>query len=124
MHPAPNHVHVATVIEWHDGDTVLLDTDQDYETHNQSWHRLYGVDTAELPTTAGKEAKAYVEQIMPPGTKVITVSYKNKDQIPTPGSKEKYGRWLAEIWIPGTETSINQALVRDGYSKPYYGTKR
>ena len=29
------------------------------------------------------------------------------------------GRWLAEIWIPGFEDSINGILIREGLAFPH-----
>lgn len=125
MRPTPNHVHAAKIIEWHDGDTVKLDTDQDYEEHNFSWHRLAGIDTDELPEETAELAKKAVIEWAPPGTEVVTVSYKNlRTRTPTSGAKEKYGRWLVELWAPGDDISINQRLLDAGLADPYSGGKR
>lgn len=125
MRPTPNHVHAARIIEWHDGDTVKLDTDQDYEEHNFSWHRLAGIDCDELPSVVAKAAKARVNELAPPGTPVITVSYKNlRTKVATSGAKEKYGRWLVELWTTTSHISINQTLLDEGLTRPYDGGKR
>lgn len=132
MRPTPNHAHYATVLEWQDGDTVKLDVDQDYRESNKDWHRLYGVDTPELTIKGvanplGYEALDYCRAWAPPGTALIIVSYKAKNQIPTTGAKEKYGRWLAEIWkaeASPDDPSLNESLIRYGISKPYMGGKR
>ncbi|WIC89052.1 nuclease [Arthrobacter phage Ottawa] len=127
MRPEPNHVHRATVIRWRDGDTVKLDTDQDYETFNKGWHRLIGVDTPSLGKEQGKAAHAFVEAIAPPGTPLIIVSYKAKNAIPTGGSREKYGRWLAEAWLendPPEAPSINQRLLTGYFGVAYFGGLR
>lgn len=124
MRPTPNHVHRAIIIEWHDGDTVKLDTDQDYETFNKGWHRLYGIDTPELKTPAGEEAKRFVQALAPVGTEVIIVSYKAKNAIPTSGSKEKYGRWLVEIWLadgPAEAPSLNRLILQRAQGVAYFG---
>lgn len=122
--PVPNHVHVARVLEWHDGDTVKLDLDLDYETHNNGWHRLIGIDTPELSTVEGKAVTAWVEALAPAGTDLVIVSYKAKNAFPIGGAKEKYGRWLAEIWLadaPPEALSINQQLLATNQAKPYWG---
>lgn len=132
MRPTPNHAHYATVLEWYDGDTVKLDVDQDYREWNKDWHRLYGVDTPELTIKGqanpfGYAALDYCRAWAPVGTPLIIVSYKAKNQVPTSGAKEKYGRWLAEIWLAENgwnEPSLNVCLVRDGISKHYTGGKR
>lgn len=124
--PQPNHVHYAKVIDWHDGDTVHLDVDRDYEDHGHTTHRLWGINAPELATPEGKTALAFVQAIAPPGTDLIIASYQSKNQIPTDGSQEKYGRWLAEIWIAATPDlpTINDQLVSTGNAVPYFGGAR
>lgn len=124
--PQPNHVHVAKIIEWHDGDTVKLDLDLDYETHNNGWHRLVGIDAPELSTDAGKASLAFCMALAPAGTDLIIVSYKAKNAFPVGGVKEKFGRWLAEIWVAGTpdQPSVNQKLVDADLAVPYFGGAR
>lgn len=124
--PQPNHAHYAKVLAWHDGDTIHLDVDRDYEDHGHTTHRLWGINAPELATDAGKASLAYAEAAAPAGTDLIIVSYQAKNQIPTDGSKEKYGRWLAEIWVAGEpdRPSINQQLVNAGLATPYYGGAR
>lgn len=127
MRPVPNHVHRAKVLEWHDGDTVKLDLDLDYETHNNGWHRLIGIDTHELSTDTGKVALLAVLEMAPVGCEVVIVSYKRKDEVPIGGGKEKYGRWLCEIWpvaAPDTAPSINKRLLAMGMAKTYTGGAR
>lgn len=124
--PQPNHVHPAKILEWHDGDTVHLDVDRDYEDHGHTTHRLWGINAPELATDAGKATLAAVQALAPAGTDVVIVSYQAKNQIPTDGSKEKYGRWLAEIWVAATpeQPSINTQLVTAGLAVPYFGGAR
>lgn len=125
--PEPNHVHVAKILEWHDGDTVKLDLDLDYETHNNGWHRLIGIDTPELWTPEGKDVHEFVDRYAPPGTEVVIVSYKAKNQFPIGGAKEKFGRWLAEIWLVDEDPeamSINRLLLVTDRAKVYNGGPR
>ena len=48
---------------------------------------------------------------------VILKTYKDE--------KGKYGRWLAEVYLPGVplewDHSINQQLINEGHAKPYLG---
>lgn len=124
--PQPNHVHSAKIISWHDGDTVHLDVDRDYEDHGYTDHRLYGINAPELASPTGPQALDFCEALAPAGTDVIITSYKAKNQIPTDGAKEKYGRWLAEIWVAATPDlpSINEQLVSSGNAVPYFGGAR
>jgi len=79
--------------------------------------RLYGIDTPEIrgvpieEKKKGLEAKSRVEEILSWG------EIRVRTLVP-----DKYGRWLAEIWISGadqTAFSLNKRLIEEGYAKPY-----
>lgn len=119
--PTPQFVYRATIIEWHDGDTVKLDVDKGFEDFTKAWFRLYGIDTPELATVSGIMASDFVKKTWPPGTAVVVVSLKGEE---IPVGKEKYGRWLAVLYTPGATGSINDLLVSSGFAAPYYGGKK
>jgi endonuclease YncB( thermonuclease family) len=121
MRPVVSFVYNAVVLEWHDGDTVKLDVDQGLEGHRQSWFRLYGIDCKELATAEGKRAHAYVTDAWPAGSAVVVRSYKAET---VPIGKEKYGRWLAEIWPADADTTISDTLTDASLARPYFGGKK
>lgn len=102
----------AQIIDVYDGDTVTIDIDLGFDAHvlNQKF-RLYGVDAPELRgenKEAGKTAKqALKERVL--GKEVLIHTIKDK--------KDKYGRWLCEIWLDGE--NINQWLIDSGHARIY-----
>ncbi|MRG56373.1 hypothetical protein GF108_12370 [Phyllobacterium sp. SYP-B3895] len=102
----------ARIVSVTDGDTVRADIDLGFNTwrHNEPL-RLYGIDTPEMKgetKAAGQTAKEALEgRIL--GKEVILCTIKDK--------QEKYGRYLAEIYI-GDEL-INDWLLEKGYAEPY-----
>lgn len=123
------YTYDATVERVVDGDTIVLlieleraNTDFGfgiYETRlitRREVVRLYGVDTPELvgaDRAWGLEAKRFVEEAMPPGTRVVAHTVKPRD---------KYGRYLAAIWYGGR--NLADDLVANGLARPYDGGTR
>lgn len=99
----------AIVRSVYDGDTVTVDIDLGLNAwlHGQKI-RLYGINAPEIrgdQRAAGIMSRDWLrEQIL---GKVVTIKT-YKDQT------EKYGRWLADIWLDGQKLSINdQMLYKD-----------
>lgn len=107
--PVPQHVHPAVVIRWIDGDSVKLSVDQDYENVANKRHRLLWIDTPERKL--GARATARVNELAPPGTKVVVRSFKSE------GDPDNFGRYLAEVFVG--EININQLLLHEGLAVPY-----
>ena len=97
-----------------DGDTVDLLVSLGFELEMRIRVRLLGVDTPEIHNVrhdsaeykAGTEAKNFVSQILPKGRWVEIKVYS--------GPREKYGRWIGEIFVDGR--SLNEQLLEKGYS--------
>lgn len=106
----------AIVREVHDGDTVVLDVDLGFDqwSHSQRF-RLDGLDAPELATPAGQLAAAWLATRLPVGTRVDVWSVQVKDRA----KREKYGRWLAQVWLSGE--NLNALLVEAGHAKPWNG---
>lgn len=110
----------ARVASVYDGDTVRLDVDLGFK----SWlmnvpFRLAGIDAVELGSERGREARDWLRARLPVGHPVVLITQKDKT--------EKYGRYLAEIYLPESPdpvTSLNQQLVDAGYAVPYDGGPR
>ena len=56
--------YAAKLIEVIDADTVDLLIDLGFGVHVKERCRLYGIDAPEMPTEAGKAAKAYLESLL------------------------------------------------------------
>jgi len=99
----------ATLIRVVDGDTVWLDVDLGFDVRRKDSFRLYGIDTPELGTPEGEEAKRFVEDMVEDQPLLLRTI---KDR------REKYGRYLGIIVVGGV--SVNDALVRAGHAREYY----
>ena len=117
----------ATVTKLVDGDTIYFKVDLGFTVSVNVHIRLYGVDTPEIhgvkkeseEFARGMVAKEFVaEWLSKPSGKVVGAavrlkSYDGKNLITKTG---KYGRWLAKIYRPNDEVSLNDALVAAGQS--------
>ena len=127
----------AKLIEVIDGDTVDLLIDLGFGVHVQERCRLYGIDAPEMPTEAGKAAKAYLESLLGAATGELFVATRKMTRKPKEKT-DKYGRYLAvlyagshtvDMFIHGDQTessiammkaSINWAMVFSGHAKERY----
>lgn len=103
----------ATILDWHDGDTVRCDLDQGLDNHAIRSVRVAGVDCPELDTDAGRAALAFVEGLLPAGSRVLVTSLK----------REKFGRVLGRITLAGG-SDLSTLLLDAGHARPYDGGKR
>lgn len=109
--------YLCRVVEWRDGDTLVVDVDLGFRLTARLAVRLAGIDTPETlgkTKAAGLAAKAFAESLAPPGTLVLVRSHK-----PT-RPEEKYGRWLAEVTLPEGE-DLAGLLVAAGHARIYAG---
>ena len=107
-----DYTYDAVVRAVHDGDTITVDCDLGF---NQWVHgmklRLYGINSPELNTPAGKTAQAFLAQQLPAGAKVEIRTVIDK--------QEKYGRILATVLKGGVD--LNALMCASGNAKPYFG---
>ena len=127
----------AKLIEVIDGDTVDLLIDLGFGVHVKERCRLYGIDAPEMPTEAGKAAKAYLESLI--GATTVDLHVQTIKMARRPKEKtDKYGRYLAVLYdgISGMEedeensaeqkipnffwSSINRRMVQMGHAKERY----
>lgn len=114
--PKDEYIRRATILSITDGDTVVLDTDLGCDIHITMKCRLSGINAPEKNTQAGKEAKKYIESLLSVGDEITIKTYKDE--------KEKYGRYLAVLFIPSSTISVNQMMIDAGHAKEYNGEKR
>lgn len=103
----------ATVLNNYDGDTLRVNIDLGLGVwaFNQPI-RVYGIDAYEISTTLGKKARDFVRSRIPEGSKIVINTIKD--------SKEKYGRYLADITLPDG-TNLAAHLINEGYAVAYFG---
>ena len=128
--------YAAKLIEVVDGDTVDLLIDLGFGVHVKERCRLYGIDAPEMPTDAGKAAKAYLESLLGAATGELYVATRKMTRKPKEKT-DKYGRYLAVLYDGGNADmdldgdqseasiymmhgSINFAMVSAGHAKERY----
>lgn len=114
--PKDEYVRRAKVIGITDGDTVILNTDLGCEIHVTMKCRLSGINAPEKNTQSGKDAKIFLESLLSGHDEIVIKTYKDE--------KEKYGRYLAVLYVPDSPVSINQMMIDAGHAKEYNGEKR
>ena len=93
---------------WVDGDTPRVDLDLGFRVHWQGNARILGIDTPELRDEGGLEAKAFAEQIAPPGLLYWATSEK----------MDSFGRPLISLQLVDGY-SFAEIMISNGYAIPY-----
>ena len=103
-----------------DGDTIDVDIDLGFDISFSSRVRLAGIDTPESRTAdkmekaLGLEAKAYLKNQIE-SAKTVVIKTEKMD------SSEKYGRILGWVFLDGSNISINEQMISEGYAWGYMG---
>lgn len=105
------YIRTAIVHKVVDADTVDLVVDLGFDLNILMRCRLYGINAWELKTDSGKVAKEFLAKLLPLGSKVTVQTTRDK--------KEKYGRYLATIFLLESGTNVNDLLVEMGHAVPY-----
>ena len=116
------HNYSAKLVRVVDGDTCDAMIDLGFNTWVKKRIRFYGVDAWESRTRnleekkKGLEAKAYVKDLLEDSDegKFVLKSY----------GVGKYGRVLADLFVKGHESSVNQLLIENGHAYEYDGGKK
>jgi micrococcal nuclease len=101
----------ATITHVVDGDTVDAFIDLGFGIHHVLRLRLNGIDTPEVSSQAGRDARDYVRTLLE-GKAVVLTTFK----------PDKYGRYLADIVVNGID--FNASLVEQGYAREYDGGRK
>lgn len=119
-----HYVYNAELVRVIDGDTVRFKLSKEFDfgfhiKHNSVYEgnfRLFGINTPEIrgeERPEGLRSKAIVEDILTQAKEIKVKTYK----------PDKYGRWLADIYVVNSHNSqvylLNQYLVDNGYAEPY-----
>ena len=112
----------AKVVRVLDGDTVEVDIHKDvgFGLHLdiRKTVRLLGINAPESVGPTAKDgiaSKALLSAILAPGTEILMRTEK-------PDPKDKYGRFLAVIWLDGL--NMNEHMLVTGAAVAYDGGKR
>jgi micrococcal nuclease len=122
------YIYKAELIRIVDGDTVDLIIDLGFDTSRKERFRLYGIDAPEMRTKEGKEAKAWLWEVLQPLDAIYVETLQHK----TKAKRDKYGRFLAVLYSdlgdlraklpPKTlcAASINARMIVRGHAKERY----
>lgn len=101
-----------------DGDTIDLDIDLGFELRCVTRVRLLGVDTPEVvgaSKLAGLAARGFVQAWFDARDGEVLV------RTHKPKLREKYGRWLAEVWSCDGEECLSSVLIARGHAREMEG---
>lgn len=111
--PEVPRIYYARIVRWIDGDSVILDVDQGFDTWGKKEYRLVGVNTPERGQINYKEAKEFVQALAPIGTLVVAQTYKDR---------EKWGRYLCDLYLD--DIDVDEAIIAAGLGVYYDGGAR
>lgn len=108
-------VYEAKVLSVHDGDTISVEIDLGFELKFTDKIRFYGLNAPELKmrndknklveNPSGSKTLEIVKEFLPIGSTIVVETIKDK--------KEKYGRYLANIYAmrDGKQINVNKWLL-------------
>lgn len=105
----PNYQYQAKVDRVIDGDTVDAIVDLGFHVNTKIRCRLARINAVELKDIGGKEAKIYVETLLPVGATIFLHSTK----------LDKYGRSIADIFVNGENLTDLLLLTKPEWFKSY-----
>ncbi len=101
----------ATVLKVVDGDTLWLRIDLGMDVQIRISTRLNGINAPEMSTPEGRDAYEFVDDLIPAGSIVHVETIKDR--------KEKYGRYLVEVFTVPDMSSVNAMIVEAGHAVAY-----
>ena len=110
--PDDNFVRRGSVLKVIDGDSVFVDIQLGFYSHEQEICRLVGLNARELHDPGGKEAREALAELLPIGTKVRIVSF----------SVDKYGGRFDATVIREDGLVVNEWLIANGWAARWDGT--
>jgi micrococcal nuclease len=103
------YTYQAELVRVIDGDTVVLDIDLGFSLwRRDDSYRLARINAPEMKTAEGPPARTHLVSLLAQSAGPLLVTTTKAD---------KYGRWLAEIYVNGK--NMNDQMVADGFAVPY-----
>lgn len=115
--------YVCEILEWKDGDTVVVNIDVGFDWKKKDTVRIYGMNAHEIRSKDPKERalglrdKTFAEALAPVGSHVLIRTHKAGQD------EEKFGRWLADITLRDGR-DFAQIMIDSNHGIPYFGGKR
>lgn len=114
----PLYLYTGKIEKVIDGDTLDVTIDVGFNLKCKDRIRLFGVNSPEMSTPEGVEAKKYLESLIDGnGSDIIFYSIKDR--------RETFGRYLGVLYFgTGSESlankSINKTILESGHGKAKY----
>lgn len=106
------YTYNAKILKVVDADTFHLEVDLGLDIKHRITVRLYGIDAAEKKEQLGKAAIEWVQSVVDSvGPDATIRTYKDR--------KEKYGRYLVNLYLASSSMHLNQELIDRGYAVSY-----
>ena len=115
------HIYRAEVLRVLDGDTVDVNVDLGFGVYTKQRLRIYGVNSPEKDTEAGKAALQFVSETLYGASEVHIRTMKQSIRSDAE-KKEKYGRYLVQLVVDGE--SLDSIIIKAGHGQAYFGGKR
>ena len=115
----PTYNYSAQIIGVVDGDTIDAIVDLGFSVFSKIRFRLYGIDTPEKTDKIPE-----VRELAKKATLFVTAQILGKTVTIQSVEKDKYGRWLAKVYLDKFTPTINEQLVSLGYAKAYFGDNK
>lgn len=107
------YIYQSRLINVVDGDTCDVLIDLGFNVYIKERIRLSFIDTMELNSKIKEERELALK------AKDFFYQYVSKDFVLKCHGKDKYGRYIGELFFPETELTINQLLLDSGLAKKY-----
>ncbi len=107
------YTHKGKVVEVYDGDTITIEVDLGFYTKVTEKFRLMYINAPEIRGEQKPQGLISKQWL------VDKVLNKNIIVKTTKDRKEKYGRYLAEIFLLNDTISLNQQMINEGLAIPY-----
>jgi micrococcal nuclease len=101
----PVYIYRAECVRVVDGDTLVLRVDLGLRCSVEIEARLHGIDAPELRTPEGKQAKVFVERLLP-GLPLVVQTFKDQ---------RSFARWVCDVFVGGE--LLADVLRRAGHEK-------
>jgi endonuclease YncB( thermonuclease family) len=104
-----------------DGDTVVAIIDKGFTNLKMERLRLAGVDAPELRPRKGTDEERIEEKARAKvATERVRELIEGKEVVIQTKKTGKFGRWLADIYLPGEPgRTVNQLLLEEGLATEY-----
>ena len=101
----------ATLISIYDGDTITVSVDLGFHISQIMSVRLAKINAPEIRGNSkelGQNSLVFLQKTLIIGQQITLRTYKD--------GREKYGRYLAEVFIDDNPISVNDQMVQAGYA--------